>query len=362
MRAVPKAGLQLCIAGFSAFSAIFISEAETSYGYAKPFFVTYSGSLETVLLLLIVLRCIAKPHTTETTEEHLHLQGNKQTPHYSTFPQPAEKHPQPQSHLQLPQNFTILSKTALFYAFCFTLLTFGVNITFFLALSLTNLPSAQTLEQLSSIFTFVLSLVILREGWDWRKPFAMMVALGGAVLVIWADTSATLKPGPHPLVGDSLAVCSALLGALYIVGYCHLFGGFDCTMVLKFAVLKETLAVVLLWPVFFLWNTTKVEIFQWPSIVELVFVVLGNGCALGFNIALAWGTLVLSPLSANLSVLLGLPITFLWDVARTGQWNWLRFGGLFVVAAGVASHDAISAHPQKKTGAEPTGCKNESKA
>eukprot|EP01006_Ploeotia_vitrea_P060975 TRINITY_DN76968_c0_g1_i1.p1 TRINITY_DN76968_c0_g1~~TRINITY_DN76968_c0_g1_i1.p1 ORF type:complete len:382 (-),score=32.86 TRINITY_DN76968_c0_g1_i1:140-1285(-) len=332
--------IQVGIAVFWAFGAIFTSELEATHGYAKPFFITYTSSLITGVLLIPLTWFIRKlfPQLASAPPNDVSTGINSATPttQYRWF--------------EIPPDFEVFSLRGLLWTFIFGVLAFGANMLFAVALSFTNVPSALTLEQLTPIFIFILSLIFLREGWDWRKPIAMLVAVGGAVMVAWSDTKQNSKAGSHPLTGDFCSVGVAALAATYMVGFSYLFNNvFGLEMVMKFFILKDILMVLVLWPFFFVLNATKWEVFKWPDKpVQWVFMIFGDMFGIAFNVFLNWGIIVLSPLSSRLSILLGLPISFVWDVIATKTWNWMRFGGLLVVLVGVICFEAICVHLEQK--------------
>ena len=65
------------------------------------------------------------------------------------------------------------------------------------------------------MFVFVFSLIILRERFSIIKMIAMMICVGGVIMIAYMDEKNS--EGNEKVLGDILGVSSAMLQALYCV-------------------------------------------------------------------------------------------------------------------------------------------------
>lgn len=80
------------------------------------------------------------------------------------------------------------------------------------------LQSNTILSSSSSLFTFLVSLVFLGEAFTWVKLAGVLLCMGGTVMVSLGDTEAGARAAASesPLLGDALALISALLYSVYV--------------------------------------------------------------------------------------------------------------------------------------------------
>jgi solute carrier family 35, member F5 len=79
----------------------------------------------------------------------------------------------------------------------------------------TSVSSSTVLSTTSCVWTFALSVLFLREGFDWRRLGGVALTLGGAALVSWGDTTSPGAANNNTWWGDALALASALCYGLY---------------------------------------------------------------------------------------------------------------------------------------------------
>lgn len=79
----------------------------------------------------------------------------------------------------------------------------------------TSVSSSTVLSTTSCVWTFALSVLFLREGFDLRRLGGVALTLGGAALVSWGDTAAPGAAQNNTWWGDALALASALCYGLY---------------------------------------------------------------------------------------------------------------------------------------------------
>ncbi|KAG5232237.1 hypothetical protein OIU76_004918 [Salix suchowensis] len=94
---------------------------------------------------------------------------------------------------------------------------FLAQLTFNLSLKYTSVTSNTILSSVSSLFTFVLSLVFLGEKFTWVKLLSVLFCMTGTIIVSLGDSETGLSAKfSKPLLGDILALVSAGLYAVYI--------------------------------------------------------------------------------------------------------------------------------------------------
>eukprot|EP00808_Paulinella_micropora_P018079 g1213.t1 len=239
----------------------------------------------------------------------------------------------------------LLSHRDLRCLFILSVMDFVANFCFTLALSMTNTPSALALEQLTAVCIAVLSYFLFNERFNGGKIGGMALAIAGSLVVVYADTFITGEKPPHgsnPVLGDMLAVlgtCPA--AALYMVYLKFWYPKFSLADVLQFFRLKSVLLIMLEGLAVYSAHTHMSdpydESFAWPS-TTLAWTYLVGGAlgAAGFNLSLTWCILKFTPLSARLSILLGIPVAFILDLVLGGLLNWLRLFGIVFVLSGLA--------------------------
>jgi drug/metabolite transporter (DMT)-like permease len=209
------------------------------------------------------------------------------------------------------------------------------NVSFTAALSLTNAPSALSLEQMTGAYICILSWLLLSERFPWAKIAGFVVSVGGNVLVVWADASST-RTGSQPLLGDVLVITAvAGCAAIYMVLLKMWFQAFKLSDLMAFFRLKSLILISLGIPILVVANYTHWEPFTLPEATSYLDISIGTLFGLGFGVSLAWSTIEVSPLSARLSILIGLPIAFLIDLAVGGAFVLIRLVGILVVISGL---------------------------
>ncbi|KAL6076965.1 EamA domain-containing protein, variant 2 [Balamuthia mandrillaris] len=105
------------------------------------------------------------------------------------------------------------------------------NYCYTLSLPLTSVASILSIEQASTIFVYILSVIFLREKITLIKVMAVVVCIGGVVLIAFGDdegskhdsssssSASSSETKQKPLLGDIIVVFSAIGGACYMVFY-----------------------------------------------------------------------------------------------------------------------------------------------
>eukprot|EP00439_Symbiodinium_sp_Y106_P071480 s981_g12.t2 len=229
------------------------------------------------------------------------------------------------------------------------LLAFGANISFTAALVLTTASSAMTLEQLTPVFIPGLSFFCLGERYRPCQLFWLVVAIAGSVVTARSDLKECHSgacDGSQPLLGDLLVVVTCITAALYMVLFKLIFvHGCDWQTFFTYFMVKGMAVAVfgglglLFLPSSQLGLPTGSKGWYYLSINMIT-----NIC---FNLSLAWGMLVVSPLACRLFVLLGLPLSLLLDSALGIAIVFQRVLGVFLVTLGVAGFEAAATGEKK---------------
>lgn len=80
----------------------------------------------------------------------------------------------------------------------------------------TTVASASVLVTTSPVFLVFLGYVLLGERLSRRTVVAILIAVAGAVLLNWGDTTGTTE-APRPLLGNSIALLASLLVSFYLL-------------------------------------------------------------------------------------------------------------------------------------------------
>ncbi|KAJ1616524.1 hypothetical protein T492DRAFT_1106074 [Pavlovales sp. CCMP2436] len=95
---------------------------------------------------------------------------------------------------------------------------FGANLAYITSLALTSVTSSTIISTTSSLFTFVLSIVVLDEQATLAKLAGVLLCMGGNVLTAFADRESHSGPTSSRVVaGDLICLLGALLYGLYTV-------------------------------------------------------------------------------------------------------------------------------------------------
>eukprot|EP00928_Gymnodinium_smaydae_P042747 TRINITY_DN28751_c0_g1_i1.p1 TRINITY_DN28751_c0_g1~~TRINITY_DN28751_c0_g1_i1.p1 ORF type:complete len:374 (+),score=81.85 TRINITY_DN28751_c0_g1_i1:27-1124(+) len=222
------------------------------------------------------------------------------------------------------------------------LLAFVANCCFTAALGYTEASTAMTLEQFTSVFIAVLGFLLLGESYRRAQLLGLALAVCGGVLHAQAGATGSSR-APDPALGNCLVLVTCAAAATYMVLFKKAFEAepFDLCLLYAFFVAKGLFVASVGWlPVLI------AEDFAMPDgtcgrsylLVNMVFQV-------GFNVGLAWATVVVSPLAARLFILLGLPLAFAIDLVEEVRIGPLRVLGVALAVAGVAIFELASSPP-----------------
>eukprot|EP01128_Nolandella_sp_AFSM9_P006866 TRINITY_DN361_c0_g1_i4.p1 TRINITY_DN361_c0_g1~~TRINITY_DN361_c0_g1_i4.p1 ORF type:complete len:350 (-),score=11.01 TRINITY_DN361_c0_g1_i4:132-1181(-) len=219
----------------------------------------------------------------------------------------------------------------------FALFWLLANYLFTYGLPLTDLASALTLEQLATVFVFILSVLALKEVVTVIKVAAVASCVAGAIIVAFSDHGAGSVRGDSPVVGDIFVIVSTLCTACFMVLYKRYLSQLTLPGVLLFLSTVGALGACVFWPGVLVLDRAGVEVFELPSgnqQMEIVnYVLLNLGLGVGFNLLLNVGIVLSTPLFMRVTIMCSIPITFLLDILFFGKaFDYTRLiGGVCVV-------------------------------
>ncbi|KAJ8521459.1 hypothetical protein ONZ45_g1870 [Pleurotus djamor] len=213
-------------------SSNFITQDLFEEGYDKPFLVTYLNTSAFVLYLIPSLyRLYASPRDRPGSSgyEVLATDASQREPGNAPGSTPSHNEHKTDDHSPL----TVQETIRLAAAFC--LLWFAANWALNVGLQYTSVASATILSSMSGFFTLGIGRLFRIEKLTIAKISAVVLSFIGVTLVSLSDSSATTSPdlarrtlsttaslvnaplAPRPILGDALALFSALLYAVYVI-------------------------------------------------------------------------------------------------------------------------------------------------
>ncbi|KAJ3648667.1 hypothetical protein Zmor_020453 [Zophobas morio] len=196
----------------------------------------------------------------------------------------------------------------------FCLLWFLANYNYQMALAQTEAGVVNVLSSTSSFFTLVLAAAFPSSGSDkftLSKLVAVLLSIGGIILVSFSDLSLE----SHVPLGAFLSLLSAFFYATYLVFLKRKVDHEDKLDIPLFFGFVGFFNLILLWPLFFFLHFSEVEIFEWPSKQQMLFLLLNGIVGTVISEALwLWGCFLTSSLMATISVSLTIPLTMLTDI------------------------------------------------
>ncbi|KAG5510903.1 hypothetical protein JKF63_06404 [Porcisia hertigi] len=255
-------------------------------------------------------------------------QGNvipSSTPHHSDAVGPWQ-HRRRRARRQRIRRYSLrrIWRCALF----FCPLWFLANYFFNLSLSITSVASTTILSSTSSIWTFLLSYMLLQQPLQLHRFVAIALSVSGTIVVGLTDKGA--NSGHSVLGGNIAALLSALFYAMYTsVLKLHLPDDERFSMGMLFGAVG-VLNLFLLWPGLVLLSVTGTEPFAWPSWKQFWFLLLNS--LVGTNLSdVLWARSVVltSPVVATLGLSLTTPLSMVVDIL----FKRAHFSGAYVAGA-----------------------------
>ncbi|KPI38632.1 putative vacuolar membrane protein [Cyphellophora attinorum] len=281
-------------------------------------------------------------------------------------------------------HLALLPTAKLALGFCF--LWFGANYFALACLEFTTVASTTILTSTSSIWTLIIGAVTRTERFTWRKLLGVLASLFGIVLISTIDSGTpTATPGDDGnsttnsallvlravkefpqkssselLLGDALALLSALIYGFYTVLLARTTKSaapLELNMPLFFG-LVGTWNFVLLLPLFPILHWTGIEPFEMPPTGRVWLIMLTNSvAALASDICWAYAMVLTSPLVVTVGLSLTIPLSLIGEMLIQGRyegvWYWVGAAvvvGSFVFVDGEERRDVGAA---AVTGGEP---------
>lgn len=205
---------------------------------------------------------------------------------------------------------------------------FLANYLFNLSLSITSVASNTILSSTSSIWTLVLSYILLRQKVGIHRVAAVALCVSGTIMVGLADSGAS--SGHNTIGGDIVALLSAFFYAAYTsVLKWHLPEDERFSMGMVFGAVG-VINFFLLWPGLVLLSVTGAEPFALPNWNQFWPLVLNS--LIGTNLSdVLWARSVVltSPVVATIGLSLTTPLAMIVDAIFKQS----HFSGLYVAGA-----------------------------
>ncbi|KAI6136733.1 hypothetical protein F5141DRAFT_1076298 [Pisolithus sp. B1] len=276
-------------------------------GYQKPFLVTYtSTSAFTCYLIPFYLRRIRSRKNTS----------------YQPLAQDIPHEPN-SNGLQCSYNETLqlTSQETAWLALYFCFLWFAANWSLNAALAYTSVASATVLSSMSGIFTLGVGRLFRVEALTAVKFGAVLLSFGGVVLVSLSDSSQ--DPGPYsmtspfhllPVIGDILALLSALLYAIYMIFLkvkIREESRIDMQLFFGFVGLFN---ILLCWPIGLLLHIFGIESLELPTTRQALAAIVANMfITLSSDYIYVIAMLKTTPLVVTIGVSLTIPLAVTGD-------------------------------------------------
>ncbi|KAI0257600.1 hypothetical protein BJV78DRAFT_1293586 [Lactifluus subvellereus] len=303
-------------------------------GYEKPFLITYltTSSFSLYLLPFLIRSYVRRRRGGSDRQDGMSpsdgyepLANEDETPHHPTLDAPPES-----TSVALP-HFTTRETAQLASVFCF--LWFCANWSLNAGLGLTSVASATILSSMSGFFTLIIGRIFRVDYFTIAKVGAVATSFVGVVLVSLSDsdTPPVSRPSPAPttgltkpsalergnlsLLGDSLALLSALFYAFYVILLkvrIRSESRIDMQLFFGFVGLFNTVAC---WPLGVVLHYTGVERFELPTSSRAVAGLLINmAITLSSDYVYVLAMLKTTPLVVTIGLSLTMPLAVLGDI------------------------------------------------
>ena len=306
--------ISLIIAGIiivALVSGTFLSKAIQTdpLDYHRPYFLQYLGSSFMVLLLIPVVfgyyikNGLASPHPWHALDVSLTTATSN----------------------------NINSMRLFLFSGGFSILWIGANYLYQFSLYYTSGSSALGLEQCATVFVFIGSVIFLRdERITIVKVVCVLLCIAGALLVAFADYDVSRNNG----IGDAIVVASTVFTAAYMICQKRFLNGISLIHVSVFLGFLGFWIIVVFWFPLFILNSTKVEIFSFPSGYVFGLIVVSSVIGIIFNATLNFGLIFTSPLFVRISIIMTIPVSFIVDLIISREFLWMKLLGSLVIVMG----------------------------
>ncbi|KAH7883694.1 hypothetical protein F5I97DRAFT_1894873 [Phlebopus sp. FC_14] len=224
----------------------------------------------------------------------------------------------------IPEDTRLTPEETAKLALCFCFLWFVANWSLNAALAYTSVASATVLSSMSGIFTLGVGRIFRVESLTLIKLCAVLTSFGGVVLVSLSDSSSSQVPVGSsfnteainllPVIGDILALFSALFYAIYLIFLKVQIkeeSRIDMQLFFGFVGLFN---ILLLWPAGILLHLFGVEKLEFPSTNAAVLAILVNMfITLSSDYLYVIAMLKTTPLVVTIGLSLTIPLAVLGD-------------------------------------------------
>ncbi|KAL4241717.1 SLC35F solute transporter family protein [Abortiporus biennis] len=303
-------------------SSNFVTQGLFDEGYEKPFVITYLSTSTFALYLVpffvrrIIYGNARLQSATRARNGYQPLATEQGIPEMLT---PANAD-QPTSNEVSPLSMRETANLAAWFCFLWFIANWSLNA----SLGYTSVASATILSSMSGFFTLALGRLFRVEALTYVKIAAVMASFGGVILVSLSDSSnnssdklvtrALTQSGSAPIVGDTLALLSALFYALYVILLKVKIrdeSRIDMQLFFGFVGLFNILAT---WPIGIILHFTGIERFELPSSGKTITGLLIN-CAITLSSDYIYVIAMLktTPLVVTVGLSLTMPLAVLGD-------------------------------------------------
>mmetsp|Transcript_78 Transcript_78/g.175 ORF Transcript_78/g.175 Transcript_78/m.175 type:complete len:386 (-) Transcript_78:70-1227(-) len=190
---------------------------------------------------------------------------------------------------------------------------FASSYTWYISLGETSFGGNAAVYQTAPVFVFILSVMMLGETVTVFKCFAVLLSVAGCAVLSLENS----QGGKDSAIGYVWEIGSVILYAVYEVFYkkycCDDSDTFPTANSQRFFGTTGVMSLLVLWPLFFAFDKTGYEKFEWPTSDQVYYIVIVAACDTIFNLFLVVTILLTSPLFTSVGTILVIPIGCLVD-------------------------------------------------
>ncbi|KAJ1967393.1 hypothetical protein IWQ62_001888 [Dispira parvispora] len=232
---------------------------------------------------------------------------------------------------------TLRETAKLSLSFC--LLWFAANVCSNKSLAHTSVSVSTILSSTSGLFTLILGVLFRVERLTVLRVLSAVASLAGVVLVMTGTKGGDQddQTVSNHILGASLAVAGAFFYGCYTILIKLKIGNEDRIHMPTFLGFVGVFNLIFLWPLFFLFHFTGVEVFELPPSSALWGLILLNALVGTFLSDYLWllAVLMTSPLVVTLGIALTNPLAMMGDLLLGKLYTTVQFWiGAGLVMAG----------------------------
>ncbi|XP_048861976.1 solute carrier family 35 member F5-like [Brienomyrus brachyistius] len=218
-------------------------------------------------------------------------------------------------------------------SFLFFFVWFLANLSYQEALSDTQVAIVNILSSTSGLFTLILAAIFPSNSSDrftLSKFLAVLLSIGGVTLVSFSTSDSS---DGNAALGIIWSLAGAILYAVYIVVIKRKVEREDRLDIPMFFGFVGLFNLFLLWPGFLLLHYAGLELFELPSKLVCMYIIINGliGTVLSEFLWL-WGCFLTSSLIGTLALSLTIPLSVIADMCiQKVQFSWLFFAGAIPV-------------------------------